>query len=52
MAIDDEGHPVLATPDRPIVIVPDRPHRVVPSADAAFAVQFFDEPDESDEAGD
>jgi tellurite resistance-related uncharacterized protein len=40
-----EDHPpwrAEARPDQPVVIVPDRPHRVVPSADAHFAVQFFD----------
>lgn len=42
--VDGEGRPVIVTPDRPVVIVPDRAHRVMPSADATFAVQFFDEP--------
>lgn len=41
--IEGDGPPVVATPERPIVILPDRAHRVVPSADASFAVQFFDE---------
>ncbi len=42
---DDDGPSAVASPDRPIVILPDRAHRVSPSADAVFAVQFFDHAD-------
>ncbi len=44
--VDDDGPPAVATPERPIVILPDRAHRVSPSADAVFAVQFFDQPNQ------
>ena len=42
--VEGDGPAVVATPGRPVVIVPNRPHRVTPSADASFAVQFFDRP--------
>ncbi len=40
----DPSWECTATPDQPVVIVPDRKHHVTPSADAQFAVQFFDLP--------
>ncbi len=42
--IEGDRDPVTADPDHAVVIAPNTPHRVVPSADASFAVQFFDQP--------
>lgn len=43
--VEEDGNwRAIGAPGAPVSIVPDRPHRVVPSADATFAVQFFDEP--------
>ena len=48
---DEPPWEATATADEPVVIVPGRGHRIVPSADASFAVQFYDLPSASHEDG-
>lgn len=41
---DDPPYQHTVAAGRAVVLIPNRAHRIAPSADARFAVQFFDDP--------